>query len=151
MLKIQLNLTHEKATNHSQTKLTFFILKDEQDNHWLLPFKPEIDVYKPKVVKGKITPPELNSKTTSVLPSAKVYDIEDWMNDDSIDETIEQLIYSPRLNKMDTQIIAGDVFVDIVLNSDTGKFVFDHRSEITLPMKLTSYGIHAVRTNTSSR
>ena len=151
MLKIQINLTHESVTNHSQTKITFFLLKDDRNNHWLLPFKPEIDVYKPKVSKGKIKSPTLQSSTTTEIASAKVYDIQDWMDDDSIDETIEQLMYSPRLNKLDTKAIGGGVDADIVLNSDTGKFTLELKQDIDLPMQITTYGIHAVRTNVALR
>lgn len=151
MLKIQINLTHEQATNHSQSKLIYFILKDEKGDHWLLPLRPEVDIYKPKVVKGKIKPPDQQSVVTANLTTAKVYNIEDWLNDDSIDESIEHLMHSPRLNKMENQDIAGGVDIDLVLNSDTGKIVFDIKHDVNLPLNITGYGVHAVRTNVSLR
>ena len=151
VLKIQINLTHEQATNHSQSKLIYLVLTDENDNNWLLPLRPEVDIYKPKVVKGKIKPPELHSQTTTNLTSAKVYNIEEWLNNDSIDESIEQLILSPRLNKMGNHELAGSMEVDVVLNSDTGKIFFTFKHELSHPLTVRQYGIHAVRTNVARR
>lgn len=151
MLKIRINLTNEQATNHSQCKILYFILKDEKGDHWLLPLRPEVDIYKPKVVKGKIKPPEPQSVLVANLTIAKVYNIEDWLNDDSIDESIEYLMRSPRLNKMENQDITGGVDINLVLNSDTGKIVLDIKQDVNLPLDITSYGIHAVRTNTFMR
>ena len=151
VLKIQINLTHEQATNHSQCKLIYLILTDENDSKWLLPLHPEVDIYKPKVVKGKIKPPELHSQTTTNIASAKVYNIDEWLNDDSIDESLEQLIISPRLNKMDNHELTGSMEADVVLNSDTGKVFFTFKHELSHPLTVRQYGIHAVRTNVARR
>lgn len=151
VLKIQINLTHEQATNHSQCKLIYLILTDENDSKWLLPLHPEVDIYKPKVVKGKIKPPELHSQTITNITSAKVYNIDEWLNDDSIDESLEQLIISPRLNKMDNHELTGSIEVDVVLNSDTGKIFVTFNHELSHSLTVSQYGIHAVRTNVARR
>lgn len=147
MLKVTINLTIEKSSNHSQSKLLYLILKDSKNKHWLLPFKTEIDIYKPKVKRGKLTPPEPVYQNKVNVMNPKVYYIEDWMNDESIDESIEDLIRSPRLNKLDFESIEGCIDFHARLNADTGKFNIDCQPVLSAALSVSGYGIHAYRTN----
>jgi hypothetical protein len=140
-MKIKSKVTLKTPNNSNVIKLSLLILTDENNNHWLLPFRPELDIVKP----GK------KNKELFEVSKATAYNIQEWMDDDAIDETIHQLILGPNLYKMDSQPIEGEITLKILLCPATGEFRIDIDQEITAPLLVTNYDVHAIHSNQNQR
>lgn len=136
-MKIKSKVTLKTPNNSKVIKLSFLILTDENNNHWLLPFRPELEIIKP----GK------KNKELFEVSKATAYNIQEWMDDDEIDETIHQLILGPKLYKMDSQSIDGEITLNILMCPATGGFQIDIDQEITAPLLITNYTVHASHSN----
>ena len=136
-MKIKSEVTLKPPNSGNIVKLSFLILKDDKNDHWLLPFRPELDIIKP----GK------KNKELFEVSKATAYNIQEWMDDDAIDETIHQLILGPNLYKMDNQPIEGEITLKILMCPVTGEFQMDIDQEITAPLLITSYNVHTTRSN----
>lgn len=140
-MKIKSKVMLKTPNSSNAIKLSLLILTDENNNHWLLPFRPELDIIKP----GK------KNKELFEVSKATAYNIQEWMDDDTIDETIHQLILGPKLYKMESQPIDGEITLKILLCPTSGEFQIDIDQNITAPLLIASYDIHAIHSNQKQR
>lgn len=140
-MKIKSKVTLKTPNNINVIKLSFLILTDENNNHWLLPFRPELDIIKP----GK------KNRELFEVSKATAYNIQEWMDDDAIDETIHQLILGPNLYKMESQPIEGGISLKVLFCPATSEFRIDIDQEITAPLSITNYDVHVTHSNMNRR
>lgn len=140
-MKIHNRVTLKSPNNDNVVKLSLLILIDENNDHWLLPFKPELDIVKP----GK------KNKELFEIDKAIAYNIQKWMDDDSIDETINQLILGSNLYKMDSRLIEGEITLKVLMSPSIGDFRIDIDQDINPPFLIKNYSIHAAYTNHHQR
>ncbi len=152
-MKLINNLTLTRPMTSMSIKLQHFILIDEKNEHWLIPLHPEVELLR----TDKHEPSLRNSASViqrtleTNIDNVIAYNIEDWLNDDSIDETLNQLIHGTRLWGMDKLSVEGDIVMDVNIDTDTGKVHIDFNQNISVPLKLQTYGLQSSYTTASRR
>lgn len=144
MLKLKFDLAIANSAVNGQVGLRFLILKGDNDSHWLLPFKKEVNLLSTDVKRGKVT---TKLPVDTGILDQKIYDITDWMNDDDIDESLLDLMRSSRLKKLDSETLNGQITIGGEINLDNGKTIITFATDLNIPLTVINYDLLGYRTN----